>query len=211
MLQEGSRNNKMFTRKFIMLMLTIAIIFAARSSSYAASGEGYFGDEEIEFDAAPEPKIVVASAPTQSKPDNSVQKYRPSVFTYSEAYEEEASPIDEEDEEISSKASVASSLEKRSENTEKVLRSYDVDEATFNRMLDRHKDAEKRVGNREKVDRYEILFNEYPYDYLAAYRAAQANMAMGRHGQARTWLERALKINPNYLPAKQLMKKVQAR
>lgn len=91
------------------------------------------------------------------------------------------------------------------------MRSYGVDEATFNRMLDRHKDASKGVGNREKVDRYEILFNEYPYDYLAAYRAAQANMAMGRKGQAQTWLERALKINPNYRPAKQLLKKAKAR
>ena len=203
----------MSARKIIVLLLISLILSAFCSCSCAAQKEGYFGDEDLEVEdaaPAPEPEIKDFPAPIDNNIDNNGQEYKPPVFPYDDVDQDEAHSSDNEPSEYEPLKKFRN-LERYSEKTEKVLRSYGLDEATFDRMLDRHKDAENGVGNQEKFDRYEILFNEYPFDYLAAYRAAQANMAMGRKGQAETWLNKALNIHPNYIPAKQLLKKARAR
>ena len=48
-------------------------------------------------------------------------------------------------------------------------------------------------------------------DYLAAYRTAQANFDMNRNGQALTWINKALEIKPDYMPARGLKKKIEGR
>ena len=197
----------MYKRRIIVLLLVAAMGFMACGNAFAATGEGYFGDEDLEDAAVPELEADTVPEPAPSKPVINSSEYRPPVFPYDDTEEERIS--DEEPSGYDKKPAVK--LEKYSEDTVKVLRSYGLDAETFDRLLDRHNDAAKGIGNQEKFDRYEIIFNEYPFDYLAAYRAAQANMAMDRKGQAHGWLERALKIHPNYIPARQLLKRARAR
>ena len=101
--------------------------------------------------------------------------------------------------------------EQYSDNTEKVIRSYGLDQAATNYLIDRHKDAANAPGNREKSDRYEIIFNENPMDYLAAYRKAQVNFEMGRNSTAMKWVNKAIEIKPDYIPALRFKRKVEGR
>ena len=48
-------------------------------------------------------------------------------------------------------------------------------------------------------------------DYLAAYRKAQVNFEMGRNSNALTWINKALEIKPDYMPARGLKKKIEGR
>ena len=129
---------------------------------------------------------------------------------YEDEYEEE-----EEDQPVQAAKPApsrkATALENKSSDTEKVLKSYGLKNNQYVSLLNKHKDAAKGQGNREKADRFGIIFREHPYDYLAAYRVAQANMNMDRRGQAVTWLNKVLKINPKYGPALSLMRKAKAK
>ena len=174
--------------------------------AFGAQGEGYFGNDanmpSIEEDL---PEVETIPEPVKNTPStNNNQEYRPPVMPEMPEYEQEEEktlPVNKN----------VKNLEKYSEDTEKVLKSYGLDYNTYISLLNQHKDSAKGKGNREKSDRFQITYNEHPYDFLAAYRVAQANMEMNRKGQAEEWLKKALAINPKYVPAQQLLKKARAR
>ena len=159
---------------------------------YADSGEGYFGDGEV-IDANPDTPFL-PPMPTEEELD--------------EEYD------DEEDSEITTTKDTKKSRwkkppEKYSDDAAKVIKSYGLKKPQTNTLISRHKDAAAGVGNKEKVDRYSSILRKYPMDYFAAYKAAEATFAMGRNSAALQWINRSLKIYPDYMPARQLKKRIQ--
>ena len=79
---------------------------------------------------------------------------------------------------------------------EKVINSYGIEEGMTRALILRHRDANKKNGNKAKLDAYSEIFNLYNGDYLAAYNAALAEFEMGHGSRARDWCQKALDINP---------------
>ena len=180
--------------KFFVLLSVCVMLLASTSAVYAASGDGYFGDDEV-IDANPEPTTDSTKPFIPPMPD-----------------EEEL--MDDEDETTTTISSTKKSdwkkpPEKYADDATKVIKSYGLNKAQTNTLISRHKDAVAGMGNREKVDRYSSILKKYPMDYFAAYKAAEANFAMGRNNQALQWVNRSLKIYPDYMPARRLKKQIQ--
>ena len=97
--------------------------------------------------------------------------------------------------------------ENRSTKPEDVVKTYGLPQDKTDYIIRRHKDALKLRSNRERVNVYSQMFNEYEGDYLAAYYAALANFEMDRGSQAVGWCDKALAINHRYSPAIRLRKR----
>ena len=52
------------------------------------------------------------------------------------------------------------------------------------------------------------MFEENSNDYLAAFRAGEIARSMKKKDDARTWFERALDINPDYVPAQRALSRL---
>ncbi|MBQ3764799.1 MAG: hypothetical protein II869_07490 [Synergistaceae bacterium] len=72
-----------------------------------------------------------------------------------------------------------------------------------------HRNAAK-LGKKSKkaYDKYVELVESYENDYLAAYCAGMIARSMRRKNDAVKWLDRALEINPNYVPAQEAREKL---
>ncbi|MBQ7154230.1 MAG: hypothetical protein IJR85_01605 [Synergistaceae bacterium] len=103
----------------------------------------------------------------------------------------------------------AREFENRSVKPEDVIKTYDLSSREAEELIRKHNEALKLRSNREKADVYARMFEEYDGDYLAAYYVALANFNMGRGGQALTWCDKALAVNPLYYPAKYVRKKAE--
>ena len=207
----------MFTRKFWVLSLISVFIAASCACLYAAERGGYFGnDEESDFSEANQ---------TYSEDDADQSDDTDSDYVDDNALGEEVPIVDKDavdipqepkrkpalDLEQLEQAKPYDKYEKQSTNTAKVIKSYGLNKRKTDALIEAHQDAEKGVGNQAKAERYERIFRKNPNDFLAAYRIAELQMAMGHKGGAENWLKKVLKINPNYSPAKQLMKKAKNR
>ena len=94
----------------------------------------------------------------------------------------------------------------RSVNPDDVIKTYGLPAGEANFILRRHKEIAKMLSKKEKAEEYANLFAHYSGDYLAAYYAGLAEFESGHGSRAKEWLEKSLNINPQYLPAKMLMK-----
>ena len=98
-------------------------------------------------------------------------------------------------------------FDNRSIKPEDVINKYDLPDDHKNSLIFRHNEALKLKSKETRVEKYSEIFRDYPKDYLAAYYVALAEFESDHGGSSVYWCEQALKINPLYLPAKQLMKK----
>lgn len=202
----------MYMKKFIVLFLCIALFPA---SVYAASGEGYFGSDAAPDDVIPDTGSETDSyyeegyEPINAAPAQPAQQVPvlPPLTGQTDKKQDEG--ISTGDLSNRTKQALGDKREKYSEDTAKVIKSYNLGASAKESLMTRHKDAEKGQGNREKVDRYEIIFRSHPDDYLAAYRLAQLNFAMGRNGQALGWVDKSLAVFPNYMPARRLRNQIE--
>ncbi|MBQ3457983.1 MAG: hypothetical protein IJG30_03390, partial [Synergistaceae bacterium] len=62
--------------------------------------------------------------------------------------------------------------------------------------------------SKKAYDNYIELVDSYENDYLAAYCAGMIARSMIRKNDAAKWLDRALEINPNYVPAQEAREKL---
>ncbi|MBQ7264355.1 MAG: hypothetical protein IJR14_11635 [Synergistaceae bacterium] len=99
-------------------------------------------------------------------------------------------------------------LENSSTDPKKVIASYGLPEGEARQLIERHEAAGKMRSPERMIKRYEELARDDPQDYLAAYRAGEVSLSIGRKGRAKVWLEEALSINPRYRPARALLKRV---
>ena len=95
----------------------------------------------------------------------------------------------------------------RSEKPEDVIATYDIPENEKGGLIRMHKEAMRMISKEERAERYVELFEHYNLDYLAAYYKALAEFDMSHGGTCIEWCDKALSINPKYLPAKRLRKK----
>lgn len=208
----------MQSKKIFFALLTVA---AFASSAFAAStGEGFFGTGAApELETNPEPIAYPAPTPqreivpepiapvrdTYAQPQ---EQYQPPVQPPMPEYENTGATTNIEDVRINSRRSTINNLfpkgaklENQADNANKVIKSYGFDSGKTEVLLDKHKSASRAAGNREKSDRYMQIFNEFPMDYYAAYKAAKANYDMGRNSTAKNWVDKALSVNGGYVPA----------
>ena len=179
----------MFSKKFLVFILSIIILASFSFRAFAASGQGYFG------------------------PDNGDDyQLEEEDEDYEDEYEDDDNyvtvPPAPSENNYWEKRNITP--EQRSVDAAKVIKSYQLDRNVARILLDKHRDAENtRIGKREQSQRYERIIRDYPYDYLAAYKAAELNYDMGRYSTALKLLEASLRIYPSYIPASRLRTKVQ--
>ncbi|MBQ3401885.1 MAG: hypothetical protein IJG65_00725 [Synergistaceae bacterium] len=100
-------------------------------------------------------------------------------------------------------------FENRSVKPEDVVKKYDLPDDVKASIIHRHKEAQKLLSRKERLEVYSRIFRDHREDYLAAYYAALAEFEMGHGPRSMEWCDRALEINPLYLPAKQLRKRAE--
>ena len=98
-------------------------------------------------------------------------------------------------------------FENKSTDPAKVIGSYGLSKKATKNLIGKHADAVRTISKQERSDRYRSIFKQNKNDYLAAYGVALAEFEMNHGGESAKWCNRALAINPRYLPAKQLLKR----
>jgi tetratricopeptide (TPR) repeat protein len=91
-------------------------------------------------------------------------------------------------------------LENQSTDPAKVVATYPIPSGEVNLLRIAHINARKLSG-KNAYDKYTELAEAYDGDYLAAYRAGEIALSMGKKDDAREWYDKALAINPEYEPA----------
>lgn len=99
--------------------------------------------------------------------------------------------------------------EKYSADPERVIRSYGFDRTTTENLLDLHYSAARGNGKGERYDRYTMIYRDFPTDYLAAYEASRNAYDMADYDMAMYWVNKALEILPQYVPARQFKRTVE--
>lgn len=204
----------MLSKKFLVLILAVLIACAFSLGAYAASGQGYFGpgtgdsyeiDEDYDEDDDDDDDYYDDEDDDGDEPDAPVIVPSPSP-------EPEPEPdIIEIKSDLSYWKSKNFKPETKSTEAKKVIQSYRLDGAVTRVLIDKHKSAAyTEVGKREQYDRYVIILNEYPFDYFAAYKAAEMNYDMRKYSTALKYIDKSLEIYPDYIPAIRLRRKIQA-
>ncbi|MBQ7220482.1 MAG: hypothetical protein IJS28_05835 [Synergistaceae bacterium] len=95
------------------------------------------------------------------------------------------------------------SLENESTNPEKVIPTYGLADGETKARIQLHKNLQKSGKTRNVYNRYVELVRTHEGDYLAAYQAGMTALALGMKQDAMQWFDKALEVNPNYVPAQQ--------
>ena len=112
---------------------------------------------------------------------------------------------------IMDKKSTLTELENRAKDVKSVVRKYFfMSDSEQNRVIKRHAEISRMKSKKNALEAYSRLVSENKYDYFSAYMAGVTSKEMGRLGRAKGWLEYCLNINDKYMPAKQLLKTVNA-
>ena len=98
-------------------------------------------------------------------------------------------------------------FESKSTDPATVIKGYGLSAKQKSSLINKHKDALQMRSKKEKSERYRSLFKQYKLDYLAAYCIALVEFEMGHGGESVKWCNKALSINSQYSPAKQLLKR----
>ncbi|MBQ4468748.1 MAG: hypothetical protein II917_01220 [Synergistaceae bacterium] len=71
-----------------------------------------------------------------------------------------------------------------------------------------HINANKLSNKKQRAyKKFVELAESYDGDYLAAFRAGELAKSMRQNKDARRWFERALEINPDYVPAQRALER----
>ena len=100
-------------------------------------------------------------------------------------------------------------FENKSTDPAKVIASYGLPSGQANTLRVAHINA-RRLRGANAYRKYVELANSNSSDYLAAYKAGETAFSMGKRPEARQWFETALRINPNYEPAKNALNRMDA-
>lgn len=176
------------------------IVISTHSRALAALGGAPLPAEE-----AP----VVASVPEQPEQSSPQTKPAPSAPAESSsaqvqstflAQESKPRPVIAEDNPVAN-TSVQS----------EVIDLYPLDNRTKHSIKIAHRGAYSSYSKKrftKALEMFEGAFNQYPEgNYLHAYWAGRAAFNLGRKSESKSWMERALSINPNYSPALDFIKK----
>ena len=196
----------MTLRKLSVFFLAVIFTMICAEDSFAVIGEGYFGKDYLPYSLIPD-LPAAANSPAPAPAQRSTKKTEP---RRTRKPEPEPEP-DLEESYSENNHTLSPKHEKYSENTDRVIRSYGLDDMTTANILDLHQAATRGIGKREKFERYTMILNDYPEDYLATYRASQIAFEMADYGLAMHWLRRCLEICPDYMPARNFRKRIEGK
>ena len=111
-------------------------------------------------------------------------------------------------EQLSIKNSKKKRLENASTDTKKVIKSYGLNLNAEKNLINLHTKASKASTAKKKYDAYRKISDSNMNDYLAAYNTGRYALEQSMYIEAREWASKALFVNPNYIPAKNLIDKI---
>ncbi|MBQ9595152.1 MAG: hypothetical protein IJR35_04765 [Synergistaceae bacterium] len=101
-----------------------------------------------------------------------------------------------------------SRLENTSTDPADVVTKYDLPAGELNARRIAHINANKLSNKKQRAyKKFVELAESYDGDYLAAFRAGELAKSMRQNKDARRWFERALEINPDYVPAQRALER----
>ena len=100
-------------------------------------------------------------------------------------------------------------FENKSTDPAKVIPTLGLPAGQANTLRVAHLNARKLRGA-NAYNKYVELANSNKNDYLAAFKAGDTALSMGKRPEARQWFETALSINPNYEPAQNALNRMDA-
>ena len=99
------------------------------------------------------------------------------------------------------------SLENDSTDPAKVVTTYGLPSGEANTRRIAHLGA-RGLSGQKAYNKYVELATSYDGDYLAAYQAGEAARKLKQNDDAKTWYDKALAINPDYVPAQNAREKM---
>lgn len=82
-----------------------------------------------------------------------------------------------------------------------MIPTYGLSDGETNSRIKLHKNLIRAGKNRDTYNRYAEMVRTYNGDYLAAYQAGMTALALGMKKEAMEWFDKALEVNPDYVPA----------
>ena len=219
----------MTLRKISVLALAFMFVMIFAGNSFAILGEGYFGPDN------PPPNGIIIEPPFYDSP----YVVRRDDYRRQDDYRREEELRRQEEErrrreddirrqeeerrrreyelrrqedyrrEEDDRRRFNPNYEKYSADPERVIRSYGFDRTTTENLLDLHYSAARGNGKGERYDRYTMIYRDFPTDYLAAYEASRNAYDMADYDMAMHWVNKALEILPQYVPARQFKRTVE--
>ena len=201
----------MFSKKFLVFLLSLIILASFSFGAFAASGQGYFGpgngdnynlEEEDDFEdeddyadkenEEEDDYVTVPPAPPENN-DYHKEVIEDQKYRVESTYWEKRNIKPEQ----------------RSQDANTIIKSYKLNPTDDRILREKHKSAgNSAIGKREQAQRYARIFTLYPYDYFAAYRVAQLNFEMQRYSTAKEWINKSVAVYPDYVPAKKLYERL---
>lgn len=108
-------------------------------------------------------------------------------------------------------SSPSTGYENVSTDPKKVIPSYGLSSIEATTRITAHVNAAK-FGSSSRIayDKFTELAESYGNDYLAAYKAGVIAMNMKENDEAEKWFQKALDVNPNYIPAREALADIQS-
>lgn len=217
----------MTLRKISVLALAFMFVMIFAGNSFAILGEGYFGPDN------PPPNGIIIEPPFYDSPyavrrddyrrqddsrrrEDDIRRQEEERRRQDDVRRREEERRREDDyrrqedyRRDEDRRSFSPKYEKYSADPERVIRSYGFDRTTTENLLDLHYSAARGNGKGERYDRYTMIYRDFPTDYLAAYEASRNAYEMADYDMAMHWVNKALEILPQYVPARQFKRTVE--
>lgn len=161
------------------------------------------GGTPAPVEATPSPVAEVASVPEQPSPQSKGKSSSGSSSAQVQkavlAQEQNPNPVVVKDSSVANTSVQA-----------EVIDLYQTDARTKNAIKIAHRGAYSTYSKKQykkALEMFDRAFNLYPEgNYLHAYWAGRTAFNLKRKDEAKSWMERALEINPNYSPALDFIK-----
>lgn len=224
----------MTLRKISVLALAFMFVMISAGNSFAILGEGYFGPDNpppngiiIEPPFYDSPYVVRRDdyrrqddyrREEELRRQEEERRRREEELRREEDYRRQEEERRRREDELrrqedyrreEDRRRFSPNYEKYSADPERVIRSYGFDRTTTENLLDLHRSAARGNGKGERYDRYTMIFRDFPTDYLAAYEASRNAYEMADYDMAMHWINKALEILPQYVPARQFKRTVE--
>ena len=169
--------------------------------------EALTGKDTLTAQLAPKPKKVARKS-TKDKPV-AASKAKPRAKKKADETPAVATEAQEESPRAAaSSVSATPSYENTSTDPATVIKSYGLPSGEANTLRIKHINLAKLGNTKRAYKEYVKLAEENANDYFAAFRAGEISARMKNKDEAREWFEKALKVNPYYVPAHKALSKL---
>lgn len=170
--------------------------------------EALTGKDTLTEQLAPKPK----KGARKSTKDKPAKTSKPKTTRTKKKAPETSAVMDSEQDEApkvaASSVNANPSYENTSTDPTKVIKSYGLSSGEANTLRIKHINLAKLGNTKRAYKEYVKLAEENANDYFAAFRAGEISAKMRNNDEAREWFEKALEINPQYVPAQKALSKL---